>query len=105
MLAEDAPESLKNTIGSEAVLTILFQSGGQFEDKHLYRQYVCRHEHRGRLTFDHVPGGTIDERHLRVIGKEEAIGQKMIFNAQAEEGGKALSKFLDLLSSEDGGAT
>lgn len=69
--------------------------GGVFEDGHFYRAYLCRHEHRGRLTFDHTPGGAIDERHLRVIGDEEAAGQRMLYNTQAEDAGCALSQLLD----------
>lgn len=95
MLSDAAPESIVLMIGSEAVLTILWPSGGAFEDSHFYRRYLCRHEHRGRLTFDHVPGGSIDERFLRVISKEEAIGQKMLYNAQAEVGGIALATLME----------
>lgn len=94
MLSEDAPANLVFAIGSEAVLTILSHGGGVFENDHFHRSYICRHEHRGRLTFDHVPGGCIDERHLRAIGAREAIGQKMLYNAQAESGGIALASLL-----------
>lgn len=97
MLSESAPEDLVMMVGSEAVLTVLCQMGGTFEGGRFYRSYLCRHEHRGRLTFDHTPGGAIDERHLKVIGEEESVGQRMLYNAQAEEAGRALSGLLDEL--------
>lgn len=91
MLSDSAPESLTLAVGSEAVLTVLWPMGGKIEGSSYHRAYLCRHEHRGRLTFDHLPGGAIDERFLRVIGEEEAKGQMMLYNAQAEVGGAALS--------------
>jgi hypothetical protein len=94
MLSNDAPDDLKLLIGSEAVMRVYCQLGGSFKDGVLDRGYVCRHLHRNRLTFDHVQGGAIPQRYLRVIPREEALGQKLVFNAQAEALGAVLADFM-----------
>lgn len=85
MLNESAPVELQLAIGSEAVMTIVMQCAGEVIGTQHFPKFICRHEHRGRLTFDHIPGGAIDGRHLVVISKESAGGQRMIHNAMTED--------------------
>jgi len=84
MLSDAAPKDLQTAIGSEAVLTVIAQVAGEVVGSQHFPKFICRHEHRGRLTFDHVEGGAIDGRFLQVIGKESAGGQRLIHNAMTE---------------------
>jgi len=84
MLNDTAPMDLQVSIGSEAVLTIVAQVAGEVVGDQHFPKFICRHEHRGRLTFDHVEGGAIDGRLLQVISKESAGGQRLIHNAMTE---------------------
>lgn len=85
MLSETAPKDLQVAIGSEAVLTVITQVAGEVVGTQHFPKFICRHEHRGRLTFDHVEGGAIDGRFLQVISKESACGQRLIHNAMTED--------------------